>query len=171
LELVNSATRSLLESLAGNPANNEMAHDLDASNPSRSPSPFPVPGWGVYATYKDTNLATSPEEQAVAAISKSLLEQFDTLSMNSDDMERSDNEDSDAREPVVAGKRGQSSCEIGDRIQFILLADDDNMEPSEGPQKRSRNLGKDDSLDPSAKWFPWRDKIVSSELFNLPSHL
>jgi len=72
LELVDSATLSLLESLAGNPIDNKTAHHLDTSN--RSPSPFPIPDWGVYATYEDTNLATSPEEQAVAAIAKSLLE-------------------------------------------------------------------------------------------------
>lgn len=30
----------------------------------------------------------------------------------------------------------------------------------EGSRKRARNFGKDDSLDPSAAWFPWRDKIV-----------
>jgi len=39
------------------------------------------------------------------------------------------------------------------------LGNDDSI-GSEPPRKRSRNVEKDDSLDPSAKWFPWRDKIV-----------
>ena len=41
----------------------------------------------------------------------------------------------------------------------LPLGNNDSIE-SEPPRKRSRNAGKDDSLDPSAKWFPWRDKIV-----------
>ena len=38
------------------------------------------------------------------------------------------------------------------------------------PRKRARNTRNDDSLDPSAKWFPWRDKIVSDRL-QFTSHI
>ena len=49
-------------------------------------------------------------------------------------------------------------------IIYNFLGDDDGATSPEPPLKRARNVRNDDSLDPSAKWFPWCDKIVSTLL-------
>lgn len=53
-------------------------------------------------------------------------------------------------------------------VFYNFAADNDDHATagvSEPQLKRARNVRNDDSLDPSAKWFPWRDKIVSTRVW------
>ena len=52
----------------------------------------------------------------------------------------------------------------------ILPDNDDTAGSAEPPRKRAHDAGKDNSLDSTAKWFPWRDKIVSNIFIYLLFH-
>jgi hypothetical protein len=66
----------------------------------------------MFEANEDTELAMSTEQQDVALIAKSLLDQFDELSdigSVDEDAERSDIDEDDVREPEVTSK---FSCRI-----------------------------------------------------------
>jgi hypothetical protein len=155
LAMIDDATHNLLASLA-TPSSRGVSHPAD----SPEPEPFPIEGWGLFEANEDTELSVSLEQQSVALIARSLRERFDELSVGSaDDVdadERSQVDEDEIAEPTVTGKSAPAS--LPKSYSHILAGDDASSQP---PIKRSRNVRNDDSLNPSAKWFPWRDKIVS----------
>jgi hypothetical protein len=160
LATVDNATRNLLMSLAGPYS---RVADSSTNLPERSPEPaqIPVEGWGLFEANEDTDLALSSEQQGIALIAKSLLDRFDEMSVGSadNDDERSEVDEADVPEPIVPGK---CICSFSWKTSYNFWSDDNHAATSEPPLKRARNVRNDDSLDPSAKWFPWRDKIVST---------
>ena len=128
---------------------------------SLEPAPIPIEGWGLFEANEDTDLALSSEQQGIALIAKSLLDRFDEMSVGSADNndERSEVDEADVPEPIVSGK---CFCSFSCETSYNFWSDDNHTATSEPPLKRARNIRNDDSLDPSAKWFPWRDKIVST---------
>ena len=158
LALVDSGTRSLLQSLSAGAVTVNRDDPVSDSSPA-SPEHSPIPGWGLFEVHGDTDLALSAEEHGIALIAKSLLDRFEEMSVGSDEAaeERSDDEaGNEIPEPIITGKK--QICQFYLMLKWSL-GNDDSI-GSEPPRKRSHNVEKDDSLDPSAKWFPWRDKIV-----------
>jgi hypothetical protein len=161
LALVDSGTRNLLESISGG---NVSGENDGLDNPNYSPppvQPLPFEGWGVLEAHGDAKLTESLEKQGIALIAKSILARFDELSIGSadnDDEQSVVNED-EVQEPTVAGIQIISFTSV--LCDSNIFADDDNQtESSRPPLKRARDTRNDHSLNPSAKWFPWQDKIV-----------
>ena len=165
LGMVDSGTRNLLKSIAGpSRAAAESGGNYPEHTPSPEPlDPLPLGGWGLFEANEITDLAMSSEQQGVALIAQSLLDRFDELSVGSADegAEWSEIDEDEVPEPTLAGKQASLFVSTMDFTRWFFTDGDDHAGNSEPPLKRARNLRKDDSLDPSAKWFPWRDKIVS----------
>ncbi|KAF7971706.1 hypothetical protein HWV62_20057 [Athelia sp. TMB] len=142
--MADSATRNLLQSMVGKRPQVPEAGD-SSSNCSHSPiDNYPIDGWGVFEATQNTRLNQSAEQEGVALIAQSLLDRLDDLSGNESNNERSDSEGEDIPEVVVPGAFGSMDAD-----------------PDGPPQKCSRNMQNDNPTDPTAKWYPWRDKIVS----------
>lgn len=108
LALLDSGTRTLLQSLTriDPPANSEAGPIGSHINPPPRSDLAPLPGWGLFEVYGDTELVPSEEQQSVAAIAQAVLDHFDRLSVGSDeeDVERSDVDEEEIREPIVVGE-------------------------------------------------------------------
>lgn len=110
LQMADNATRNLLQSMAGSIADNDTSSNSAAARrwgpvASRSPSPpfvDPVYGWGQYSMNENTELTRSAEEEGIALIAKSLLDHFDELSGDESEQERSEVDEEEAPEPIIA---------------------------------------------------------------------
>lgn len=158
-ELVDSGTRNLLQSLVSGVPSTAADDTTYTDQPSPPRGASPIEGWGLFEAYGDTDLPPSLEQQGIALIAKSLLDRFDELSAD-ENAERSEVDEDEMLEPVISGKRAF--------FQFTMVAmplhplgDDDLAGSSEPARKRARHSSNDDSMNPTAKWFPWQDKIVS----------
>ncbi|KIM87978.1 hypothetical protein PILCRDRAFT_3689 [Piloderma croceum F 1598] len=85
--MVDSGTRNLLKSIAGlSRAAAESGGNYPEHTPGPKPlDPLPLGGWGLFEANERTDLAMSSEQQGVALIAQSLLDQFDKLSVGSAD--------------------------------------------------------------------------------------
>jgi hypothetical protein len=104
--LIDSGMRTLLQSLGAGALTGNRNDSIPDSVPS--PDPPPIPGWGMFEAYSDTNLALSAEEQGIALIAKSLLDCFDEVLVDSEDDgdERSDDDtNNEIPEPIVTGQQ------------------------------------------------------------------
>lgn len=101
LDMADSATRNLLQSMAGKRPQVPEAGD-SSSNRSHSPiDNYPIDGWGVFEATQNTWLNQSAEQEGVALIAQSLLDRLDDLSGNESNNKRSDSEGEDIPEVVV----------------------------------------------------------------------
>ncbi|KAF7975989.1 hypothetical protein HWV62_8148 [Athelia sp. TMB] len=149
LSLVDSGTRALLHSLARTQPLSDAETNSTGSHLGPSHTNLaPISGWGLFEAYGDTELAPSEEQQSIAAIAQAVLEHFDNLSVGSEDenVERSDDDEEEFREPIVT---------VG-----IVNKGNGSPNSTDPPLKRTRTSRTDGTADPSAKWFPWHDKIT-----------
>lgn len=89
MNLVDSGTKNLLQSLAG--------VKPTAPSPPTSPSDDflhnPITDWGVFAATENTYLNRSQEDEGIALLAQSLLDRLDDLSIDGSSGERSDEDD------------------------------------------------------------------------------
>jgi hypothetical protein len=160
LALVDSATCNLLVSVAEPYTRVADRGSNDPEHSAPEPELSPVEGWGLFEANDNTYLAQALEQQGIALIARSLLDRFDEISVGSldDGDERSEVDEDEVPEPIVPGMRIPISAL---NVIYNLLGDNDGNTVPEPPLKRACNVRNDASLDPSVKWFPWHDKIVS----------
>lgn len=160
LDMADSATRNLLQSLAGKRPQVPVTAD---GSPNRSHSPvenYPIDGWRVFEATENTQLDRSVAQEGVALIAQSLLYRLDDLSGDESNDERSESEGEEIPEVVVPG--AYFYCVSTLPFQTFPTGTFGSMDagPDGPPQKCSRNMQNDNPTDPTAKWYPWRDKIV-----------
>lgn len=104
IELVDDATRALINSLAGEiPGADYDMGDVERQSPEPQSVYRPLEGWGVYQTYGDTRANLSQEEEGTRLLMKSLRDRFDELSVD-ESAERSDPDDDPVAEPNTGGE-------------------------------------------------------------------